>query len=243
MGRTLYIDESGDSSSTLVLAGLSFETGLDVDAEAATEGLIGHLSALIPGFDVGDELHAYKLARELRRKELVKRRDETLLRNHERDFIYQHLLHHLSTWPTAKLHLVMWSWSGPARQQDEKKGERQRILMRRLLEWIAEAEETFDQTYVDASSQHRYYARGFAEVAEETGLFLRQAEPLDSVGSRLIQMADLCGYAAYQRSNPDRRKALDRMQDWYRDALQPIWAEGGDGHGCRHFKGESATPK
>jgi hypothetical protein len=242
-GRVLYIDESGDSDTSLVLAGLSFESGLDVDAEAATQEVISNLASVLPGLDASKEIHAHKLARELRQKEIRERRDEVLLRNHERDFVYQHLLHHLAGWTSARLHLVMWNWGGPGHGKDSRKGERQRILMARLLEWVAEENETIDRIWIDASSQHRHYVRGFAEVAETSGLFLREPEQIDSKESRLIQLADLAGYAAYQRSNPARRKALDRMQSWYREALQDIWADGGDGHGCRHFEGKLAQPK
>jgi hypothetical protein len=238
--RALFIDESGDAEQNLVLSALQLPAAVVETARAETEELIGTLRELLPGFARVSEMHANHLARPLTPTEIEGLAGEPAFRTHERQFVYQHALHHLSGLPGAQVYTVMWRWKGSFAPRGRSGGRRFRDLLIELLAWVAEDPAPVAAVVIDKAGQAPWYEKALATAQEQAGEVWDVAMA-DSRDDLLVQLVDLAAYAAYQSAIPGTKAGNAEMVSWYRSALSSNFAEGGDGYGLRHFTG-NVTP-
>jgi len=236
--RHLFIDESGDSERTLLLCALSLPESTVPAARVSTDQLVKHMAALLPGFAREPELKANRLARPLLPSEIANLGDSPPFRTHEREFVYQHALHHLGGLTEARVYAVLWHWKGPA----ARGGRRYRLLLERLLEWVLEDAEPVSKIVIDRAGQERYY-RQAVDAAVVNGSMEWTVEMPASHEDRLLQLADLTAFAAWQAATPGQSHSKLHMRPWYRMALGDLFAPHGDGYGLRHFDREDARAK
>lgn len=237
--RALFVDESGDATRNLVLSAIDMPLATVEAARASTAERVAALRALLPGF-VDQELHAQKLARPLTPSEEASLAGRPPFRTHERHFVYQHALHHLSELPGVRVYSLMWRWKGKFAPKGRSGGRRYRDLLGELLAWAAEEPVPLAQVTIDRGGQEPWYRKAI-ETAQEESSDVWAVEMPDSKDDQLVQLADLTAFAAYQSAIPGKAGSHPWMADWYRTALEPNFAEGGDGFGLRHFDGE-VTP-
>jgi hypothetical protein len=159
--RHLFIDESGDSERTLLLCAVSLPESVVPIAQVSTDQLVEQMAALLPGFAREPELKANRLARPLLPSEIANLGDSAPFRTHEREFVYQHALHHLAGLVEARVYAVLWHWKGPA----ARGGRRYRLLLERLLEWVLESSEPVSSIVIDRAGQERYYRQALKTVS------------------------------------------------------------------------------
>jgi Protein of unknown function (DUF3800) len=236
--RYLFIDESGDSERTLLLCALSLPESTVALAEASTDRLVGQMAALLPGFAREPELKANRLARPLLPSEIDALGDAAPFRTHEREFVYQHVLHHLAGLAGAQVYSVLWHWKGPA----ARGGRRYRLLLERLLEWVLEDPEPVSSIVIDRAGQERHYRQAIDTISAGAGTdwTVRMSA---SHEDRLVQLADLTAFAAWQAATPGQSHSKPHMRHWYRLALGDVFAPQGDGYGLRHFADEDARAR
>lgn len=234
----LFIDESGDSERTLLLCALSLPESTVALAEASTEELVQHMASLLPGFARESELKANRLARPLLPTEIDALGDAVPFRTHEREFVYQHALHHLAGLPGAQVYAVLWHWKGPA----ARGGRRYRLLLERLLEWVLEDSEPVSRVVIDRAGQERHYRQALDTVGTDAAMDWT-VQMSASHDDRLVQLADLAAFAAWQAATPGQSHSKPHMSHWYRAALGDLFATNGDGYGLRHFDSEDARAR
>ncbi len=236
--RHLFIDESGDSERTLLLCALSLPESTVPAARASTAQLVERMAALLPGFAQQPELKANRLARPLLPSEVANLGNSPPFRTHEREFVYQHTLHHVAGLAAAWVYAVLWHWKGPA----ARGGRRYRVLLERLLERVLEDSEPVSKVVIDRAGQEPYYQQALDATAASSSIEWTVEMPA-SHEDRLLQIADLAAFAAWQAATPGQSHSKPRMQPWYRMALSGLFAPYGDGYGLRHFEGNDARAK
>jgi hypothetical protein len=159
-------------------------------------------------------------------------------RTHEREFVYQHSLHHLAGLIDARVYSVLWHWKGPA----ARGGRRYRLLLERLLEWVLEDAEPVAKIVIDRAGQERYYRQAVDAVVSDASVEWTVEMPT-SHEDCLLQLADLAAFAAWQAATPGQSHSKPQMSHWYRTALGDLFASCGDGYGLRHFDREDARAK
>ncbi|MGO9207212.1 MAG: DUF3800 domain-containing protein [Solirubrobacteraceae bacterium] len=236
--RHLFIDESGDSERTLLLCGLSLPESTVSAARATTDDLVEGLAALLPGFAQQPELKANRLARPLLPNEIARLGDSPPFHTHEREFVYQHALHHVAGLSAARVYSVLWHWKGPA----ARGGGRYRLLLERLMEWVLEGSEPVSKIVIDQAGQEPYYRRALDAVAANASVEWTVEMPA-SHEDRLLQLVDLAAFAAWQAATPGQSHSKPHMRSWYRAPLSDLFAPHGDGYGLRHFDRDDARAK
>lgn len=236
--RHLFIDESGDSERTLLLCALSLPESTVAAAEASTDRLVQQMAALLPGFARESELKANRLARPLLPSEIDALGDMEPFRTHEREFVYQHALHHLAGLAGARVYAVLWHWKGPA----ARGGRRYRLLLERLMEWVLEDSEMVSRVVIDRAGQERHYRQALDAIVADAAMDW-SVQMSASHDDRLVQLADLAAFAAWQAATPGQSHSKPHMRHWYRAALGDLFAPNGDGYGLRHFDSEDARAK
>lgn len=234
----LFIDESGDSERTLLLCALSLPESTVSAARGSTDHLVEGMAALLPGFARLPELKANRLARPLLPNEIANLGDLPPFRTHEREFVYQHALHHVAGLDAARVYAVLWHWNGPA----ARGGRRYRLLLERLMEWVLEDSEPVSKIVIDRAGQEPYYRQALDAVAASASVEWTVEMPA-SHEDRLLQLTDLAAFAAWQAATPGQSHSKPHMRSWYRMALSDLFAPHGDGYGLRHFDRDDARAK
>lgn len=232
----MFIDESGDAVSSLVLTAVEMRTATVDAARSTTSELTRAMGELIPAFAREKELHAQRLARSLTPTEVAKAPGLQPFRTHERHFIYQHALHHLSELPSVRVYTAMWRWKGKFKPKGQSGGRRYRDLLTQLLEWISEDPTPIGSVTIDRGGQEVWYRKAL-DAAQEKQATLWTIEMPDSRSDQLVQLTDLAAFAAFQSAIPGQPGSHPFMKDWHRTALEPVFADRGNGYGLRHFVG------
>jgi hypothetical protein len=233
----LFIDESGDAATSLVLTAVELPTPTVVRARETTAELVQGMRSLLPGLDRERELHARRLARPLTPSEVAALAGEPPFRTHERQFVYQHALHHLSELPGVQVYTVMWRWKGSFSPKGRSGGRRYKDLLAELLEWVGDDPTPIGEVTIDQGGQEPWYRKAL-DAAQEARGEQWAVTMARSEDDQLVQLADLGAFAAYQSATPGRPGSHPFMVDWWRVALESVFAPGGDGYGLRHFDGE-----
>ena len=234
-----YIDDSGDSTRNYLLSALVISAALD---ERVRDEVETHFSDLASFFKVGEdfEFHGHELGSSRGG------RDEgagVRLREHERDFVFEHSLHCAGGLETARLYSVYWDWRpGEAKVGDDQTSRRQQTY-ELLLEFIEEGGDEVAAAYIDGTNEQAGL-RAFKAHRDkhEYPLVIAEPELVASRDHRMIQLVDLVAYATYQCVDEDNAVRKPKYGEWYRDTVLEIAVDGGSRNHSRVFRG-THTPK
>jgi hypothetical protein len=95
---------------------------------------------------------------------------------------------------------------------------------------------------IDRAGQERHYRQAIDTISAGAGTdwTVRMSA---SHEDRLVQLADLTAFAAWQAATPGQSHSKPHMRHWYRLALGDVFAPQGDGYGLRHFADEDARAR
>lgn len=239
-GRALFIDDGGESSTLTMLCALCVDAEVADDARDRVAALRDDLEQVIPALANEAELHGIRLGRRLAKKERARalRERRTPLRDHERAFIFQHVLHHVIELPGRPVMYTIAHKVAGGRQTGEPRGREVRRITAGLIDWVAEHETVVVRAVIDKGRQFRHNRDGFADAARTSRAAVQcSLEAVASEHHALIQVADLACYAAYQAIRPGEvgRQRFPDNARWYKQALSEIFAEGSDQAGIRHL--------
>lgn len=228
-GRSLFIDDGGESSTLPMMTALCLDTAVVARAEALTATRQNEQRSFIPAF-VAPEWHGIRLARRVTpsERESAATTATPLLHDYERAFIYRDTLHHLGGLPGhARIYTVSMR-AIPAGTSGVPKGTDVRDITRGLLEYVLEHEETpVTSATIDRGDQFRHHRAAFDEAA---GDYPHQIAcslvPVQSQASVMVQLADMACYSAYKLVKPDPPKSKQRhrgIEEWYEEALSELF--------------------
>jgi hypothetical protein len=240
--RAVFIDDGGESTSVTMLCAVCIDAAVVDGVRGRLDELRVQLAEFLPAFALEHEFHAIRLARRVTPTERRRagRLQLSLLRDHERAFIYQHALHALGSLPghptiyTAAMKVPGGRIPGEPRGSDVVR------VTRGLMGWIVEHEPVITEAVIDRGDQFRHNLTGYREIAGASAALLTSLHGVESSTEVLLQMADLACYAAHKAiagdANPQGR--APGLQGWYREALSELWAAGAGEDGVRHLRRE-----
>lgn len=199
------------------------------------------LNQLAPAFAAEPEWHAIDLAGGLSdaARKRNTRRGLPSLENFQREFVYRTALRAMAAEPAAFVYTMHWTWSASAPPSSKTSDY---LSLAGVLEWVDEHGYPLNRVCCDVGREAGYH-RAMEEAQVRRVEKWAQPRFVDSKEDRLVQMADLASYAAFQDVTRSRAGNKAHMVDWYRHDCASSWAHDGDGHGYRRYQGKNCDPK
>lgn len=232
--RVVFIDESGDSESNLVISALSFSEALHEHIRDETDRYIDNLVAFFK-LPKDFELHGVRLVRTGKRPE-----DPDYLKPHARDFIFLNTLDFIAGLPSARIHSVRWDWSpAPRKIHGQSQDTRERRMYLELYKWLDEFDEPMAMTADGTNNSQPGRALELHLKENPASLLSPRISLVDSKAERLVQLADLAAYASAQATHALVNDRTERFRGWHNLTMSKIAATGHWRHAMRCFRGET----
>jgi hypothetical protein len=246
----VFVDDSGDCETCLSFTALVMPSGMST---AAKDIISEYIEPLFDVLRLGSdfELHGTELLR------------EGSLKDYQREFLYRHCLETIADFPELTVVTVHWDWSpAPYRVSGQPAAWRHRLLWARLLnelEKVAlgqypQSHEITSMIVDESTNQGRLREEHEAFVRTHSGTRILSVPEFEaSEDNRLLQVADLCAFAADLHARPyaekDTRTAKPSWPspvhtlgwDWYPRILSSCFPYFLPGSGIRRLSGHDAT--